>query len=60
MGRWVCRFGVHRGDERLLLRGLSFLRVLLGVVGCVGWRIGGWNNDLQIYTTPYNAERSPE
>lgn len=60
MRRWVCRFGVLRGDGRPLLRGLSFLRVLLRGVGGVGWRIGGWNNDLQIYTAPYNAGRSPE
>lgn len=60
MGRWVCRFGELREDGQLLLHGLSFLRVLPRAVGDVGWRIGGWNNDLQIYITPYNAERSLE
>jgi hypothetical protein len=36
MGRWVCRFEVLRGDGRLLLRGLSSLRVLLRGVGGAG------------------------
>lgn len=60
MGRWVCRFEVLRGDGRLLLRGLSSLRVLQQGVGGVGWMIGGWSNDLQIYTALYNVGRSPE
>lgn len=42
MGRWVCRFEVLRGDGRLLLRGLSSLRVLLRGVGGVDWKIEGW------------------